>query len=251
VAFISHLEHNPQEFKYCPTPDCSQIYRCTNSVSSVVHCPSCFLAVCSSCHEEAHGELNCADNKLHNDVAAQEYLNEQWATQQGVKKCPSCNIWIEKLEGCNHVACRCGAHICWKCMGTFTQDEIYRHMGTSHGGFYDNDIAVAQYGGADQEYLWQARALRDYHAQQEAHRREERLREELEAERRRQMALRECRRQQAARRAEERLREIRVTGLGHSQQASTLRREGQLTAALYHKQEQVPVQTRQWGCIIA
>ena len=226
VAFISHLEHHPQEFKYCPTPDCSQIYRCNSSTSLVLHCPSCFSAVCSSCHEEAHEGMSCADRKLHNDPAEQERLNEQWAMQQGIKRCPSCNVWIEKLEGCNHMACKCGAHICWKCMGTFNKDDIYDHMNAIHGGIGLEPAAVAD----EQEelhvpvipqhlmYGQPYRELEGRRWQEEinaAHRREVQRREVLrreaqrreeEEERRRQQALAQYRMQQreeAARRQEQ------------------------------------------------
>ena len=140
VAFQVHLEKHPQEFKYCTTPDCKQIYRCGDSKARVVHCPSCFSAVCSRCHGEAHEGMSCAERKLLNDPAEQERLNEQWAANQGIKKCPECGIWIEKTEGCNHMSCRCGAHICWMCMGTFTADKIYDHMGTAHGGIFGGPV---------------------------------------------------------------------------------------------------------------
>jgi hypothetical protein len=136
VAFMSHVEQRPQEFKYCTTPDCSQIYRSKSSTEPLVlHCPACLLAMCSSCNEEAHEGMSCADRKLYKDPAAQERLNEEWAKQQGVKKCPSCKVWIEKIDGCDHMTCNCGAHICWKCMGIFSQGEIYSHLGTVHGGY--------------------------------------------------------------------------------------------------------------------
>ena len=39
---------------------------------------------------------------------------------------------------------RCGAHICWVCVRAFPNSEsTYAHMGTAHGGIYDNDAAPA------------------------------------------------------------------------------------------------------------
>jgi len=84
--------------------------------------------------------MTCAERKIQNDPAEQERLNDEFARQHGIKKCPQCKVWIEKTEGCNHMSCKCGAHICWVCMGIFTPDTIYNHMNMAHGGI---DTAVA------------------------------------------------------------------------------------------------------------
>ena len=31
------------------------------------------------------------------------------------KQCPYCRNWVEKTDGCNHIACRCGNHFCYFC----------------------------------------------------------------------------------------------------------------------------------------
>ena len=137
VAFLSYLDKHPQELKYCTTPDCSQIYQ-SNSTKAVLQCPSCFSTICPSCHEEAHEGMTCDERKLHSNSAEQERLTNEWASMNGVKKCPTCSVWLEKTEGCNHMECKCGAHICWRCMGVFTAGTIYAHMETDHGGIYDD-----------------------------------------------------------------------------------------------------------------
>ena len=92
---------------------------------------------------------------MRNNSAVQERLLDEWiATQDGrVKRCPRCRVPIEKTEGCNHVecrsvmpylvflhlglmSCRCGVHVCWRCLGTFAAREIYNHMSSVHGGYY-------------------------------------------------------------------------------------------------------------------
>lgn len=81
--------------------------------------------------------MTCAERKLNNDPEEQERLNDELATQSGFKKCPQCTVWIEKTEGCNHMECKCGAHICWVCMGIFDAGSVYQHMNTAHGGIYE------------------------------------------------------------------------------------------------------------------
>ncbi|KAJ7583325.1 hypothetical protein C8J56DRAFT_1055088 [Mycena floridula] len=138
TVFVDYIEKHPNEFRYCRTPDCTQLYRCTPNSATAVSCPSCFTVVCSSCHEEGHEGMTCEAAKLQHDP---DHLSDIWMVQQGgrVKKCPKCNVYIEKLEGCNHVACRCGAHICWRCMGTFTSETIYPHMQSVHGGIHGGE----------------------------------------------------------------------------------------------------------------
>jgi hypothetical protein len=202
VAFTTYLDRHPQDFRYCPTPDCNQIYRC--NVDAALKCPSCFVSVCSACHEEAHDGMTCAERKLHNDPAAQDRLNETWASENGAKRCPACQVWIQKTDGCNHMTCNCGAHICWKCMRVFASDTVYNHLTTVHGGIYEQD-GVEAGEAEDPQYNPQFRPVPELQAQQqigaeflvaqwEAGRRLEQqreLREALarrEAERRRQMA---------------------------------------------------------------
>ncbi|KAG6885126.1 hypothetical protein C0993_005704 [Termitomyces sp. T159_Od127] len=136
VVFSTYLDQHPQEFRYCTTPDCTQIYRA--NTESILKCPSCFAEVCSSCHEEAHEGMTCKDRRARK-VEQEDQLNDSWARMKGVKRCPECSIYIEKIDGCNHMSCRCGAHICWICVKTFPADQIYLHLGSVHGGAFDGD----------------------------------------------------------------------------------------------------------------
>lgn len=159
IAFFTYIEKNPNKIRYCPTPDCPQVYMCSssaseeregkrgkeslrkggegnNSNSKFQQCPSCLMSICTSCHDEAHAGITCADMRLFKDPTEQERRNEVWAQENGVKRCPRCSVWIMKAEGCDHVTCHCGAHICWRCMGVFPLSEIYKHIGTLH----NNDL---------------------------------------------------------------------------------------------------------------
>ncbi|KAJ7043094.1 hypothetical protein C8F04DRAFT_1229325 [Mycena alexandri] len=136
AAFLRYIEQHPEEFKYCKTPDCTQVYR-RDTVATAITCPSCFFTVCSSCDEENHQGINCEDKRLQGDPGEQERRNDEWARANGVKRCPTCSVWIEKTEGCNHMTCRCGAHVCWVCMRTFDRTQIYPHLEQAHGGAFE------------------------------------------------------------------------------------------------------------------
>ncbi|KAJ8462471.1 hypothetical protein ONZ45_g17919 [Pleurotus djamor] len=127
VSFTSYVNHHQQDLKYCKTPDCIQLYRATRRPQTI-QCPSCFSRVCSSCHEDEHDGVTCDANAT---AKVAETLSEQWI--RDLKKCPDCHIPMEKNGGCNHMTCRCGAHICWICMKTFLPEEIYDHMEQAHG----------------------------------------------------------------------------------------------------------------------
>ncbi|KAF9003431.1 hypothetical protein BDQ17DRAFT_1242173 [Cyathus striatus] len=131
AAFSAHVHSHPEEFHFCPTPDCAQVYRTANIANgALIQCPSCLVRICSKCHAEAHEGLACIDGDDDGQF-------KEWAKAHDVKNCPGCNIPIERVEGCNHVTCtRCQTHTCWVCMATFPGGEgIYGHMRTAHGGF--------------------------------------------------------------------------------------------------------------------
>ncbi|KAF8880215.1 hypothetical protein CPB84DRAFT_1792695 [Gymnopilus junonius] len=63
-AFSVYIEQHGQEFKYCTTPDCKQIYRRRND-QRALQCPSCFSTICSACDEEAHEGMTCEERRIH------------------------------------------------------------------------------------------------------------------------------------------------------------------------------------------
>ncbi|KAJ3555918.1 hypothetical protein NP233_g12095 [Leucocoprinus birnbaumii] len=129
AAFLAYVNARPKEFHFCPTPDCPQVYRTTQQ-KATLQCPSCLTSICTRCHTEAHDEFQCSDQ-------VQDELFKKWVKEHDVKHCPSCDIPIERVEGCNHMTCtQCQTHICWQCMKTFPGGEgIYGHMREVHGTF--------------------------------------------------------------------------------------------------------------------
>ncbi|KAF7353681.1 ATP-dependent RNA helicase DEAH12, chloroplastic [Mycena venus] len=234
ISFLRHIERHPQEFKYCKTPDCNQVYRCS-PIPTPITCPSCFLTVCSSCDEEAHEGISCADKRLQSDPGDQERRNDEWARARGVKRCPNCSVWIEKTEGCNHMTCKCGSHICWVCMGVFDGGQIYEHLNSDHGGFFTvpPEEPARRYLEADDEAL--ARAL----ARQEEVRRQQ----EQAFARRRLAIIEEARRQETALRQEMVYRQE----VGRQRQQTLYQEQRRAAAATAARRER---QESGWGCVV-
>lgn len=128
-AFLSHVQQRPKEYRFCPSPDCPQVYRATPQ-KAALQCPSCLTSICTRCGFEAHDAYQCADQ-------VQDELFKKWVKEHDVKHCPTCSVPIERTEGCNHMTCtRCQTHICWQCLKTFEGGEgIYGHMREVHGTF--------------------------------------------------------------------------------------------------------------------
>ncbi|KAF9038653.1 hypothetical protein BJ165DRAFT_1325670, partial [Panaeolus papilionaceus] len=175
TVFRVYMEKHSEQFKYCTTADCKQIYR--HGGEDDVQCPSCFAAFCPKC-DEPHEDMSCAQWKAHKDP---DGVHEGLGSL-GFKKCPNCKVWVDRTEGCNHMTCaKCETHFCWLCLAMFEGGgEVYEHMSAVHGSYWgDGDPqrdAVNDQAGGDGilEGLGQA----DYEEQ-----RQELLRIERERER--------------------------------------------------------------------
>ncbi|KAI1103733.1 hypothetical protein F4804DRAFT_352710 [Jackrogersella minutella] len=129
-SFTSYMRLHPQLFKYCPSVDCGYFYR-TSATSKMQTCPHCLVPVCVACNHQ-HGTMTCADYK---DISTGGYAAfEKLKKEIGIKDCPQCKTPLEKIYGCDHMTCRCGAHICWVCLRTFADARsCYAHMNNEHG----------------------------------------------------------------------------------------------------------------------
>lgn len=139
-CFTSFVQRHQQRFRYCPTPDCSQIYRAASQTEEqprTFTCNKCLSFICTACHA-AHPSLTCAEYQDHTSGGLQA-LNKL-KKELGVQDCPRCKTFLEKIAGCDHITCQaCGTHICWVCMATFRDgDACYQHLMAVHkGGEYD------------------------------------------------------------------------------------------------------------------
>lgn len=123
-------------YRFCPSPDCPSVYRVADpgAVGEPFVCGACYAETCTRCHLEYHPYLSCErykEFKKDPDLSLKEWCKGK----EHVKTCPVCGFIIEKVEGCNHVECRCGRHICWVCLEFYnSSEECYGHLSSVHDG---------------------------------------------------------------------------------------------------------------------
>jgi len=97
--------------KLCPNPDCDSFLQKSAS-TKYVKCENGHK-YCFECLKPPHGKKSC-DYKIE-----KEFM--KWKKGKRVKRCPRCQMYTEKNEGCNHMTCvSCKYQWCWLCEGAYT-----------------------------------------------------------------------------------------------------------------------------------
>lgn len=123
-------------YRFCPSPDCPAVYKVVDPDSVVEQppfaCGACFVETCRKCHMEYHESISCEKYREFKDDPDTSLI--EWRKgKENVKTCPGCSRTIEKLEGCNHIECKCQRHLCWVCLEAFeTSENCYSHLRTVH-----------------------------------------------------------------------------------------------------------------------
>ncbi|OMO65991.1 hypothetical protein COLO4_30854 [Corchorus olitorius] len=65
---------------------------------------------CAQCKLGWHGRISCAEfrNLSKDERSREDILLMELARNRGWRRCPNCKIFVEKIDGCSHVSCRCG-----------------------------------------------------------------------------------------------------------------------------------------------
>lgn len=94
-AFHRHHNNPPSniKFRFCSHTDCHQLFEYQ------LHCGG----------DESTVPLYCEQHRIIDETA---------------KNCPQCNMLVSKTEGCDHMECTCGAHWCWGCQYSFSENII-------------------------------------------------------------------------------------------------------------------------------
>ena len=84
--------------------------------STIVSCPACKQRACSACKVDHEG-MTCAQYAAipEEERNPEDYVFHVAASQNGYARCGKCKHYIERINGCNRVSCRCGYAVCYKC----------------------------------------------------------------------------------------------------------------------------------------
>ncbi|KAH8482360.1 hypothetical protein Peur_068146 [Populus x canadensis] len=106
---------------YCPFKDCSaMLIDDGEEVVRESECPNCWRMFCAQCKVPWHSQISCEEYKmLHKDERERDdILLMNLAKNNNWRRCPKCRIFVEKIEGCRYMKCRCGTQFCYSCGST-------------------------------------------------------------------------------------------------------------------------------------
>ncbi|KAL8540190.1 hypothetical protein ACS0TY_001680 [Phlomoides rotata] len=99
---------------YCPYRNCNELIvnECGGTVKKS-KCPKCKRLFCFECKRVWHAGFGCeeiGETMDRNDTAFGRLVEQKkWM------RCPRCRHFVELVEGCRIVKCRCGISFCYKC----------------------------------------------------------------------------------------------------------------------------------------
>ncbi|KAM3391136.1 hypothetical protein ACQJBY_012663 [Aegilops geniculata] len=106
---------------YCPYRECSAPLVADSEAGTAAvteaECPHCHRLFCVRCAVPWHGGITCTEfQKLGLDERGPEdILLRRLVGREGWQRCPKCQMYVEKSEGCNYIKCRCGYSFCYRC----------------------------------------------------------------------------------------------------------------------------------------
>ncbi|KAF3761855.1 hypothetical protein M406DRAFT_265585, partial [Cryphonectria parasitica EP155] len=124
-----HKEFSDPDPTYCSNP------RCTTYISSLeieegaryVKCQKCGEQTCVWCGSVKDAHVNsgeCPEGGL-GEQDHEVLIKEGWI------QCPrrKCGVIVERIDGCNHMICECGAEFCYACGGFLQGDHTITENG--------------------------------------------------------------------------------------------------------------------------
>ncbi|KAH8814946.1 hypothetical protein F5884DRAFT_666856, partial [Xylogone sp. PMI_703] len=101
------IEFRTRNRTYCHSRKCAAFIRPSRVEVAVATCKSCGLKTCTFCKAKGHKGDCAPDPHLKKVLDLAKTMNWQ--------RCPSCKAVVERIDGCRHISCRCGAHFCYQC----------------------------------------------------------------------------------------------------------------------------------------
>jgi hypothetical protein len=134
------IETNANDFSCCPTPNCPYLFYYEPGDFDF-KCPKCQKRYCLNCKVDYHVNSTCK-------------MYQQWCVQNGqaddlfttfvrgnkLKQCFKCKKFVQKVSGCNHITCTCGAQFCYVCGNKYPcKKKCVAYNGDEEDGSTDDD----------------------------------------------------------------------------------------------------------------
>jgi ariadne-1 len=141
---VQDLTDKSPNLFFCIAPDCDYVFSVhENEFQNGKTLPmkdspcTCGYVMCLSCKEWGHEPLLCKESQEWTQKVggSVDKLNTLWKFENS-KKCPQCNIDVEKNGGCNKISCRCGHLFCWLCMSAW---EVHGYSPCNLAKKFDQD----------------------------------------------------------------------------------------------------------------
>ncbi|KAI0385528.1 hypothetical protein F5Y04DRAFT_292074 [Hypomontagnella monticulosa] len=100
-------ENGTQDRTYCHKGDCSRFLPPASYTNGYAKCNACKAETCVACKSERHAGVCPTDRGVN--------ILIQLAKAKGWKRCWKCGAMVERVAGCRHMVCTCGARFCYQC----------------------------------------------------------------------------------------------------------------------------------------
>ena len=114
----------------CPVPDCPGFAHILEG-EKITACNKCRCTLCCLCKLSVHPGITCEENMKESRDSALEslILSQNW------KKCPTCGVPVEKVDGCQFLycsspICRGKNNLCYLCGRFVVEDQHFAHYKT-------------------------------------------------------------------------------------------------------------------------
>ncbi|RIA88863.1 hypothetical protein C1645_773831 [Glomus cerebriforme] len=127
VLLLRQTLSKMKDFRWCKRPNCGwgQIHNGGDD-APIITCKACGAKSCFTHDVPWHEDSSCSEfaKKLSKDTEAnQAYYDSH------TKRCPKCEMPIEKNDGCEHMTCLCHYEFCWLCLADY---DMIRKNGNEH-----------------------------------------------------------------------------------------------------------------------
>lgn len=100
---------------YCPYRNCSALVidECGGGDVRKVKCPNCKRLFCFRCRMTWHAGFRCEESREMRD--GNDVAFGVLAERNRWMRCPRCRHFVERVEGCKIMKCRCDTSFCYRC----------------------------------------------------------------------------------------------------------------------------------------